>query len=103
MVHPYGIAIADAAVFVTCQSSGQLIQFPMDDVFRPKILSMAKVNSTEKMTMNMKISNDTVAAAARAAASAAASRETTVKTVVKPGAAAEAAAPGAAASVLISF
>lgn len=38
MVHPYGIAIADAAVFVTCQSSGQLIQFPMDDVFRPKVL-----------------------------------------------------------------
>lgn len=38
MIHPYGIAVADGAVFVTCQDSGQLIQFPMDDVFSPKVL-----------------------------------------------------------------
>lgn len=39
MTHPYGVAAADGAVFVTCQNSGQLIQFPVDDVFSPKVLA----------------------------------------------------------------
>eukprot|EP00746_Dinoflagellata_sp_MGD_P033381 gnl/MRDRNA2_/MRDRNA2_179628_c0_seq1.p1 gnl/MRDRNA2_/MRDRNA2_179628_c0~~gnl/MRDRNA2_/MRDRNA2_179628_c0_seq1.p1 ORF type:complete len:320 (-),score=47.46 gnl/MRDRNA2_/MRDRNA2_179628_c0_seq1:30-953(-) len=39
MRHPYGVAVSDGSMFVTCQDSGQLIQFPMDDVFRPRVLA----------------------------------------------------------------
>jgi hypothetical protein len=39
MVHPYGIAVADDAVFVTCQSSGQVIKFPLHDPFKPTVLA----------------------------------------------------------------